>query len=121
MPLPDLTEADRAILAELVRERIAADRFPLSPLVCTRRTASSANSFVNRRCCVIEFLIAHRELSTFPKQVQTAATIADEAVRLFAERLHLAPQDILFVFHEVEPKLPRFPVASIRREVAADA
>jgi hypothetical protein len=51
----------------------------------------------------------------------TAATIADEAVRLFTERLHLAPQDILFVFHEVEPNLPRFPVASIRREVTADA
>ena len=45
----------------------------------------------------------------------TAATIADEAVRLFGERLHLAPQDILFVFHEVEPNLPRFPAASIRR------
>src|SRR3979411_2442063 len=40
------------------------------PLVCTRRTASSSNSFVNRCCCVIEFLIAHRELSTSPKQVQ---------------------------------------------------
>ena len=40
------------------------------PLVCARRTASSSNSFVNRRCCVIEFLFAHRELSTFPKQVQ---------------------------------------------------
>ena len=39
----------------------------------------------------------------------TAASIADEAVRLFGERLHLAPQDILFVFHEVEPNLPRFP------------
>src|ERR1700687_4658441 len=39
------------------------------PLVCTRRTASSSNSFVNRRCCVIDFLIAHGELSTFPKQV----------------------------------------------------
>jgi hypothetical protein len=26
----------------------------------------------------------------------TAAAIADEAVRLFGERLHLAPQDILF-------------------------
>ena len=35
----------------------------------------------------------------------TAATIADEAVTLFGERLHLAPQDILFVFHEVELKL----------------
>src|SRR3954453_8483039 len=42
------------------------------PLVCARRTASCSNSFVNRRCCVIEFLIAHRELSTFPKQVQVA-------------------------------------------------
>jgi hypothetical protein len=39
-----------------------------------------------------------------------------EAVRLFGERLHLAPQDVLFVFHEVEPNLPRFPAASIRRE-----
>ena len=49
-----------------------------------------------------------------------AATIADEAVRLFGERLHLAPQDILFVFHEVEPNLPRFPATSIRREGTAD-
>jgi hypothetical protein len=47
----------------------------------------------------------------------TAATIADEAVRLFGERLHLAPQDILFVFYEVEPNLPRFPAASTRREI----
>ena len=51
----------------------------------------------------------------------TVATIADEAVRLFGERLHLAPQDILFVFHEVKPNLPRFPAASIRREATADA
>jgi hypothetical protein len=43
----------------------------------------------------------------------TAAAIADEAVRLFGERLRLAPQDILFVFHKVEPNLPRFPAASI--------
>src|SRR5215208_5516937 len=50
------------------------------PLVCTRRTASSANSFVNRRCCVIEFLIAHGELSTFPKQVQGGAhTLTQQA------------------------------------------
>jgi phenylpyruvate tautomerase PptA (4-oxalocrotonate tautomerase family) len=42
----------------------------------------------------------------------TAATIADEAVRLFGERLRLAPQDVLFVFNEVEPNLPRFPAAS---------
>jgi hypothetical protein len=51
----------------------------------------------------------------------TAATIADEAVRLFGERLHLAPQDILFAFYEVEPNLPRFPAASIRRDPTADA
>jgi hypothetical protein len=50
-----------------------------------------------------------------------ATTIADEAVRLFGERLHLAPQDILFAFYEVEPNLPRFPAASIRRDPTADA
>jgi hypothetical protein len=43
----------------------------------------------------------------------TAAAIAEGAVRLFGERLHLAPQDILFVFHEVEPNLLRFPTTSI--------
>src|SRR5882762_6534007 len=41
----------------------------------------------------------------------TAAAIVDEAVRLFGEQLHLAPQDVLFVFHEVAPNLPRFPAA----------
>src|ERR1700712_967995 len=51
----------------------------------------------------------------------TATTIADEAVRLFGERLTLPPQDILFVFHEVEPNFPRFPAASTRREATADA
>jgi hypothetical protein len=40
------------------------------PLVRTRRTASSSNSFVNRRCCFMGFLARHRELSTFTKQVQ---------------------------------------------------
>jgi hypothetical protein len=50
----------------------------------------------------------------------TAATIADEAVRLFGERLHLAPQDVLFVFNEVEPNLPRFPAASIGREATRE-
>ena len=32
----------------------------------------------------------------------TAATIADEAVRLFGECLHLAPYDILLLFLEVD-------------------
>src|SRR3984885_15776233 len=43
------------------------------------------------------------------KPTGTAATIAEEAIRLFGERLHLAPQDILFVFQKVGPNLPRFP------------
>jgi hypothetical protein len=51
----------------------------------------------------------------------TAATIADEAVRLFGERLRLAPQDILFAFYELEPNLPRFPAESMRRDPTADA
>ena len=55
------------------------------------------------------------------KPTGTAATIADEAVRLFGERLHLAPQDILFAFYEVEPSPPRFPATSIRRNPTADA
>lgn len=38
-----------------------------------------------------------------------AKTMADEAVRLLGERLGLAPQDILFVFQDVDPKSPRFP------------
>jgi Tautomerase enzyme len=55
------------------------------------------------------------------RRTGTAATIAGEAVRLFGERLHLAPQDVLFVFDEVDPNLPRFPAASIRREATAGA
>jgi hypothetical protein len=50
-----------------------------------------------------------------------AATLADEAVRLFGERLHLAPQDILFIFQEVDPHLPRFPPESTRQEKAKHA
>jgi hypothetical protein len=33
MPPPDLTDDDKIILAELLRETIARDRFPLSPRV----------------------------------------------------------------------------------------
>src|ERR1700722_18926653 len=64
---------------------------------------------------VVEVVISSR------RPAGTAATIADETVRLLGERLNLAPQDILFVFHEVEPNLPRFPAASIRRGATADA
>jgi hypothetical protein len=41
------------------------------------------------------------------------------AVKLFGGAY--APQDILFAFYEAEPNLPRFPVASIRRDPTADA
>ena len=68
------------------------------------------------RFMVVEVVISSGRPTGIP------ATIADEAVRLFGERLHLAPQDVLCsVFHEVEPNLPRFPAAPIRREATADA
>ena len=40
---------------------------------------------------------------------------------MFGERLRLAPQDVLFVFNEVNPNLPRFPAASIERDASADS
>jgi hypothetical protein len=40
------------------------------PRVRASRIASCSNSFVNCRCCFIEFLTPHRELFTFPGQVQ---------------------------------------------------
>ena len=49
------------------------------------------------RFMVVEVIISRG------KPAGIAAAIADEAVRLFGERLNLAPQDILFIFHEVEP------------------
>ena len=55
------------------------------------------------------------------RPAETAATMAEEAVRLFGERLHLAPQDVLFIFQEVDPNLPRFPAESINRAVSAGA
>ena len=82
---------------------LADPRFPGYP---THRTG---------RFMVVEVIISQG------RPAGTAATMADEAVRLFGERLHLAPQDVLFVFHEVEPSLPRFPAEPTRQEVAADA
>lgn len=54
------------------------------------------------------------------KPAGTAEAIANEAVRLFGERFHLAPQDILFIFNEVEPNFPRFPAPGEIREAATD-
>src|SRR3954464_716354 len=76
---PDGSTACRSRLRPI--QRTSVDRpIPRSPaisrcvrpLVCTRRTASSANSFVNRRCCVIEFLIAHGNSPLF-RSKSTAA------------------------------------------------
>ena len=67
------------------------------------------------RFMVVEVVISSGRLTA------TAATIADEAVRRFGECLDLAPQDILFVFHEVEPNFPRFPAASTIQEAITDA
>ena len=58
------------------------------------------------RFMVVEIIISRG------KPAGTAAAIAEEAIRLFGERLHLAPQDVLFIFQEVEPNLPRFPAES---------
>jgi hypothetical protein len=49
----------------------------------------------------------------------TAAIFAEEAVRQFRERLHLAPQDVLFIFQEVEPDLPRFPAESVNQKATS--
>ena len=51
----------------------------------------------------------------------TAAIFAEEAVRQFGERLHLAPQDVLFIFQEVEPDLPRFVAESVNQKATSDA
>jgi hypothetical protein len=82
---------------EVGRDDLLAD--PRFPDYATDRTD---------RFMVVEVIISSG------RPAGTTATIADAAVRLFGERLHLAPQDILFVFHEVEPNLPRFPAATIQ-------
>ncbi len=85
----------------------AADKSRLSEAMLEAQVAAGYHR-ADRRFMVVEVVISSG------RPTGTAATIADEAVRLFGERLHLAPQDILFVLHEVEPNLPRFPAASIR-------
>ena len=82
------------------------------PLVCTRRRASSANSFVNRRCCVIEFLIAHRELSTFPRQVHIWADRFDGSLD---DVFDLQDQVAISVAGVIEPTLQ---AAEVRRSAA---
>ena len=113
-----LSAADKSCLSEAMLEaQVAAgydraDRFhrflevdqddllvdPRFPDYATDRTD---------RFMVVEVVISRG------KPTGIASAMAEEAVRLFGERLHLAPQDVLFVFHKVEPSLPRFPAASI--------
>ena len=98
-----LSAADKSRLSEAMLEALVAagyhraDRFhrflevnrddllvdPRFPDYATDRTD---------RFMVVEVVISSG------RPTGTGATIADEAVRLFGERLHLAPQDILFVF-----------------------
>jgi Tautomerase enzyme len=123
---PGLSVADKSRLSEAMLEAQAAggyhraDRFhrflevdqddllvdPRFPGYATDRTD---------RFMVVEVVISSG------RPTGTAAAIAGEAVRLFGERLDLAPQDILFVFYELDRNLPRFPAASIRRDPTADA
>jgi hypothetical protein len=86
---------------EVDRDDLLAD--PRFPDYATDRTD---------RFMVVEVVISS------DRPTRTASTIADEAIRLFGERLHLAPQDILFAFYQVEPNFPRFPAASITRNTA---
>jgi hypothetical protein len=89
---------------EVGRDDLLAD--PRFPDYATDRT---------ERFMVVEVIISSG------KPTGTADIIADEAVRLFGERLNLAPQDILFLFQEVQPNFPRFPAASTGREATANA
>ena len=121
-----LSAADKSRLSEAMLEAQAAtsyhraDRFhrfleiDQDDLLVDPRFPDYTTDRTNR------FMVVEVDISS-GKPTGTAAAIADEAVRLFGERVNLAPQDILFVFHEVEPNLPRFPAASIRREATADA
>jgi hypothetical protein len=113
-----LSAADKACLSEAMLEAQVvagyqrADRFhrflevdpedllvdPRFPDYATDRTD---------RFMVVEVVISRG------RPAGVAAAMAEEAVRLFGERLHLAPQDILFIFHEVDTNLPRFPGAPI--------
>src|ERR1700752_1031314 len=111
-----LSAADKSRLSEAMLEAQVAAGYPLADrfhrfLEVDQDDLLVDPSFPNYamdrtdRFMVVEIVISRGK----PKD--TAATLADQAVRSFGERLNLAPQDILFVFHEVDPNLPRFPAA----------
>src|ERR1700752_1091200 len=115
-----LSAADKARLSEAMLEAQVAAGYPRADrfhrflevdqddLLADLRFPDYATDRTDR------FMVVEGIISS-GRPAGTAAAMADEAVRLFGERLHLAPQDILFVFHEVDPNLPRFPAAPIRQ------
>lgn len=121
-----LTAADKSDLSEAMLEAQVAAGYHRADLFHRFIEVGQDDLLVNPRFPdyatdrTDRFMIVEITISR-GKPAGTADTIADEAVRLFGERLHLAPQDILFVFNEVEPNFPRFPAASNKREAPADA
>jgi hypothetical protein len=116
---PGLSAADKSRLSEAMLEAQVAAGYPRADRFHRFLEIDQDDFLVDPRFPDYatdrsdRFMVVEVVIST-GKPTGTAATIADGAVRLFGERLHLTPQDILFVFYEVEPNLPRFPAASIR-------
>ena len=122
---PGLSAADKSSLSEAMLEAQVAAGYPRADrfhrfleidqddLLVDRRFPDYATDRTDR------FMVVEVVIST-GKPTGTAATIADGAVRLFGERLQLAPQDVLFLFQEVDPNLPRFPAASNSRQAGAE-
>jgi hypothetical protein len=79
----DLPGMGRDILVESPTPRSSAISRWVRPLVRTSRTASSSNSFVNRRCCFMGGPLASSGPLYFPEAVPTKA--------LWLERLRLFP------------------------------
>lgn len=116
--------AEKALLSEAMMEALvaagydAADRFhrflELDPgdLLVDARFPSYAEPRTER-FMMVEVVISRG------KPPRTAPVIAETAMGLFERRLGLAPQDVMFVFNEVSPDLPRYPVAKAAREAAS--
>ena len=116
-----LSAADKSRLSEAMSEAQVAAGYPRADRFHRFLEVDQDDLLVDPRFPEYEtdrtdrFMVVEVVISS-GRPTGTAASIADEAVRLFRQRLQLAPQDILFVFHEVEPNFPRFPTAPIRRE-----
>ena len=115
---PGLSAADKSSLSEAMLEAQVAAGYPRADRFHRFLEIDQDDFLVDPRFPdyatdrTDRFMVVEVTLSG-GRPAGTAATLADEAVRLFGERLHLAPQDILFAFYEVDPKLPRFPHGSM--------